>query len=46
VFDMKIIGGTVVDGTGAGRYRADIGIKDGLILDIVRRGAKDPERRG
>ncbi|MDT5347510.1 MAG: N-acyl-D-amino-acid deacylase [Mycobacterium sp.] len=39
MFDLKIIGGTVVDGTGAERYRADIGIKDGKIVDVVRRGA-------
>ncbi|MGO8768015.1 hypothetical protein, partial [Mycobacterium sp.] len=41
MFDLKIIGGTVVDGTGADRYRADIGIKDGKIVDVVRRGADD-----
>jgi len=35
VFDLKIIGGTVVDGTGAKRYHADIGIKDGNPLVVV-----------
>ena len=44
MFDLKIIGGTVVDGTGAERYRADIGIKDGKIVDVVRRGRR-PRRR-
>lgn len=39
MFDLKIIGGTVVDGTGAERYAADIGIKDGTIVDVVRRSA-------
>ena len=42
MFDLKIIGGTVVDGTGAQRFHADIGIKDGKIVDVVRRGASDP----
>jgi N-acyl-D-aspartate/D-glutamate deacylase len=46
VFDLKIIGGTVVDGTGAERFRADIGIKDGTIVDVVRRGPNDPEMVG
>src|ERR1700758_4009164 len=46
MFDLKIIGGTVVDGTGAERFRADIAIKDGVIADVVRRGANDPEMGG
>ena len=46
MFDLKIVGGTVVDGTGAERYRADIGIKDGAIVDVVRRGANDPAGLG
>ena len=37
VYDLKIIGGTVVDGTGADRYLADIGIKDGGIVEVRRR---------
>jgi N-acyl-D-aspartate/D-glutamate deacylase len=32
--DLKITGGTVVDGTGAPRYSADIGIRDGLVVEI------------
>ncbi|MBX3183462.1 MAG: amidohydrolase family protein [Polyangiaceae bacterium] len=33
-FDLKIVGGTVVDGTGAGRRRANIGIEAGRIVEI------------
>jgi N-acyl-D-aspartate/D-glutamate deacylase len=32
--DLKITGGTVVDGTGAKPYTADIGVKDGRIAEI------------
>jgi N-acyl-D-aspartate/D-glutamate deacylase len=32
MFDLKFTGGTVVDGTRANRYRADVGIKDGHDL--------------
>ncbi len=46
MLDLKIIGGTVVDGTGAERYHADIGIKDGKIVDVVRRAANDPAMGG
>ena len=39
MFDLKITGGTVVDGTGADRFDADIAVKDGKIVEIRRRGA-------
>jgi N-acyl-D-amino-acid deacylase len=41
VFDLLITGGTVVDGTGADRFTADVGIKDGKIAEIRRRGPDD-----
>src|SRR5580693_684314 len=37
MYDMKIVGGTVVDGTGTDRFPADIGIKDGKIVEVRRR---------
>lgn len=33
-YDLVIRNGTVVDGTGAERYHADIGVKDGIIAEI------------
>jgi N-acyl-D-aspartate/D-glutamate deacylase len=36
MLDSKIAGGLVVDGTGEEPYRADIGIKDGMIVDVRR----------
>jgi N-acyl-D-amino-acid deacylase len=46
VYDLKITGGTVVDGTGADRYLADIGIVDGRIVEVRRRQSSDPELEG
>ncbi len=37
-FDLVIIGGTVVDGTGADRFTADVGIRDGRVVEIARDG--------
>lgn len=34
--DLVIRGGTVVDGSGARRFTADIGIKDGMVAEIGR----------
>jgi N-acyl-D-aspartate/D-glutamate deacylase len=34
VLDVKVAGGSVVDGTGTGRRKADVGIRDGRIVAI------------
>jgi len=34
MYDLKISGGLVVDGTGAPAYAADVGIKDGMIVEV------------
>ena len=34
--DIVIRNGTIVDGSGMARYRADVGVKDGIIVEIGR----------
>ena len=47
MYDLTITGGTVVDGTGADRYLADVGISDGRIVAVRRRtGTDDPGLTG
>jgi N-acyl-D-amino-acid deacylase len=35
-FDLVVTNGTVVDGTGQPRFRADLGLRDGLIAAVAR----------
>ena len=34
MYDLKIVGGTLVDGTGGDRYTGDVGMKDGKIVAV------------
>ncbi len=34
MYDLKIINGSVIDGTGSKAFRANIGVRDGMIVEI------------
>ena len=43
-YDILIKGGTIIDGTGAARYPADVGIRNGMIVDIGELDGEATER--
>lgn len=45
MLDHRILGATVVDGTGAPAFRADIGVRDGRIVTIAEPGSLDEASR-
>ncbi len=45
MLDIRIVGGTLIDGTGQKRRDADIGIRDGRIVEIVEPGALTEQAR-
>lgn len=42
-YDLKIVGGTIVDGSGQPRYRGDVGVRDGRVVAMG--DAPDPASR-
>jgi N-acyl-D-aspartate/D-glutamate deacylase len=49
MLDLVIRGGTVVDGTGAARRTADVGVKDGIVVEVGtvdERGAREIDADG
>ncbi len=45
VFDLVLVGGSVIDGTGNPWFRADVGIRDGRIVAVGALGAAETGRR-
>lgn len=44
MFDVKIVGGTILDGSGAFRYKADVGIEGDKITAIGDLSAADAKK--
>ena len=44
MFDVKIVGGTILDGSGAFRYKADVGIEGDKITAIGDLSSDDAKR--
>ncbi len=44
-YDVLVRGGTVIDGTGAPGYRADVAIRDGRIVEVSTEGIAPEEAR-
>ena len=43
--DLAIVGGVVVDGTGQARYEADVGVRDGRIVEVGQDGIEPSRAR-
>ena len=45
-YDLVVKNGTIIDGSGGARYRADVGVLDGKIASIGRIDSKKAKTQG